>query len=424
MLPSPLAAFCRASLASILLVLAVPAAAEEKSPVERLDELENELRALREKLKEKNGEGAPAAEKEPSIPGGARTAFDKVLSRTRLSGYFDLEFTDFRHKNSTFDNHHVVLTISSWIHERIFFNTEIEYEHGGAELGIEQAWLDFLIHDAINFRGGVLLIPFGRLNALHDSDLRDLTLRPIATTLITPTTWSETGVALYGSFFLGGVTLNYQACLTNGLTGDLTVKNGTRDARPSLESDNNSDKSYSARLEAVAWEGKLVIGASAYGGRFDDKGDATMFMYGADLTLAIPLAEPGGWISGPLEIRAEAARFTADPSLDSSGAPTPHRGIGGFVQASFHFFPPFLKETFLGKDFDNPTFTLVALWDAAEIDAPEAAHNNHQRRLSFGLNYRPIEQVAFKVEYIKENSDEIFGNFERNGWAASVVAGF
>lgn len=411
---------------ALSLGFAAAAAAQEKTTLERLEEMEKEVRELKEKLEKKEagekGETKPAPKSKPKTV-STITAFDRVLSRTRVGGYFDLEFFDFRHANSRFDNHRIVVAISSWLHERLFFSTEIEYEHGD-ELHIEQGWLDFMIDDAINFRAGVILVPMSKLNLLHDSDFRDLTLRPITTTILVPSTWSEAGAGFHGNFYLGGLTLHYETYIFNGLTDDLRTSTGTRPARASLDSDNNSDKTYCARLEAVAWGGKFIVGAGAYRGRYDDDGRDTIFMQSADVTLAIPLAPPGGWISGPLEFRVEGAHFSADKGLNPAGAEIPRRGIGGFAQVSFHFFPPFLKDTFLGKDFENPTFTLVALWDAVELDAPHAGHDNHQRRLSFGLNYRPIEQVAFKVEYVDEDSDEIFGNFEQDGWAVSLAAGF
>ncbi|NUN50636.1 MAG: hypothetical protein HUU15_17635 [Candidatus Brocadiae bacterium] len=396
---------------------------EDGKALERLEKLEKEVRELKEALKKKDEAPKEVAEGKDGR-GAAGAVVDRVLSRTKVGGYFDLEFEDWRHANSEFDNHHLIVQVSSWLHERIFFNSEIEYEHGARVVKIEQAYLDFLIVDQINFRGGAILVPMGRLNRLHDSDLRDLTLRPLTTTLITPTTWTEVGVGFFGSFYVGSFTINWDAYVTNGLLGNLTTKEGLRPARAGLEKDNNSDKSTMARIEVVALGGKVTVGAAGYRGRFDNDGKDTVLLYGADLTVAVPLGDGGGWIPGPLELRAEAARFTADESRDAAGARSPHRGIGAFAQVSFHFFPPFLKDTFVGMGFEKPTFTLVALWDAVEIDAPDGPHDNHQRRLSFGFNFRPIEQVVFKVEYVDEDSDRMFGNFRRDGWAASIAAAF
>ncbi len=400
-----------------------------KTPLERLGELEKEMEALKKELGDgKEPAAKPTAEAEPKKEPerGRINPLSRIINRTRVGGYLDLEFTDFRHENSTFDNHHLILNVSSYLHERIFLNAEIEYEHAAGELRVEQGYMDLLFHDAINFRGGIVIVPVGKLNVLHDSDMRDLTLRPLTERLIIPSTWSDLGAGFFGSFYLGPVTLNYEAYLLNGLQEGPVVDEGLHEAVEDgvKGKDNNSDKSYALRLELVAFDGAVTFGVAGHRGRFDEDGDHTAFVYGADLTIAIPLGKGGGWITGPLELRTEAARFTADRTLTSSGSPTSPRGHGAFAQLSFHFFPPFLKDTFVGMGFDRPTFTLVGLWDALEIQDPVSHRWNHQRRLSLGFNFRPIEQVAFKVEYVKENSDEIYGNFERNGFAASVAVGF
>jgi hypothetical protein len=400
---------------------------EKKTPRERLRELEKEMEELKKEFGEEGEDGAAKREPETveeDAPTDRISALSRIVRRTRVGGYFDFEYFDFRHDDSHFDQHRLIVQLSSYLHERLFFNSEIEYEHGAGEIKVEQAYLDFLIHDAINFRAGVVLVPLGKLNLLHDSDYRDLTLRPLTETYIIPSTWMEDAAGFWGSLPLGPVSLNWEAYVTQGLTADLSLKKGLRDARPSLEDDNNSDKSYCARLELVAFDGHLTVGTAGYRGRFDDDGHETVFVYAADATISVPMPKSGGWFPGPLELRMEAARFTADDAVNGAGADTPPRGAGAFAQLSFHFFPPFLKESFLGAGFDNPAFTLVALWDAVQIDDPNTDRWNHQRRLSFGLNFRPIEQVAFKVEYVDEDSDTQYGNVQQDGWVASVAVGF
>lgn len=406
---------------SALLCAAVLAEETPRTPAERLEELEKEMLELKKEMGKDGGAKPADAPKEAPVGG----VFRRLVNRTRLGGYVDLEFYDFNGQDSFFDNHHLNLQVSSYLHDRLFVFGEVEIEHGGEAVRIEQGYLDFELTDWLTFRGGVFLQPLGRMNAMHDSDQRDLTLRPLTETLIVPTTWSDLGVGARGSFFFGPVTLNYEVYVSQGIKDEaFTVAEGLHDSGENLAPDNNHDKAASARAELVAFDGKLTFGLAGYEGNYDSKNRKRLFVYSTDLTIAIPLAKPGGWISGPLEFRIEAARFHAQPGLNADGDEVPHRGIGAYAQVSFHFFPPFLRESFLGLGFENPTFTLVGLWDAVEIDAPDGPHNNHQRRLSLGLNFRPIEQVVFKVELVRENSDEIFGNFEKRGVAASLAAGF
>ena len=70
------------------------------------------------------------------------------------------------------------------ITEHVKFASEIEIEHGirGAgeiEISLEFAHIDYLVNEPFNIRAGILLIPIGKFNLLHDSPLNDLTDRPL-----------------------------------------------------------------------------------------------------------------------------------------------------------------------------------------------------------------------------------------------------
>ena len=42
--------------------------------------------------------------------------------------------------------------------------------------------IDFEVHPALNFRGGIILSPLGRFNLAHDSPANELTDRPLVST--------------------------------------------------------------------------------------------------------------------------------------------------------------------------------------------------------------------------------------------------
>ena len=68
---------------------------------------------------------------------------------------------------------------------------------------MEQAWASYLINDMINLKGGIVLVPFGKFNLLHDSDIQDLTERPIVSRRLTAATWMEAGFGGFGEFNIG-----------------------------------------------------------------------------------------------------------------------------------------------------------------------------------------------------------------------------
>src|SRR5262249_58974214 len=109
----------------------------------------------------------------------------------------------------------------------------------GTGVSLEFAFLDYLINEPVNIRAGIILLPVGKFNLLHDSPLNDLTDRPLVAQLIIPTTMSETGAGFYGTFYPGRTSkLDYELYVTTGPCGYDNVGtplvneiDGTRGAR-------------------------------------------------------------------------------------------------------------------------------------------------------------------------------------------------
>jgi len=342
-----------------------------------------------------------------------------------VGGYADIEFKDFQNEKSTFDQHRWIINIGAELGERLRFYSEYEIEHGGpdasnsgdGEAKVEQAWIDYLIHDWINVRGGALLVPFGRYNLYHDSDLQDLTDRPIVARDIIPTTWTESGAGFYGEFnpVFGDyedLMIRYEGYVINGLDAgfsDTSLSGG----KGSLKADNNNNKALVGRLAMSPFLGH-EIGLSGYTGAYGTAGE--------DIT--------GGaidWFStwGPVEITGEYAHFDVDQV--STGTAKPEFFQGVHVQANIHFWFDFLNDTFLGRDFDNPTFTLIGRYGWARIDddGDSGTLDNEEERWTIGLNYRPVENWVFKTEYQwNQTESETLEHGNNNGFIASVAMGF
>ena len=125
-----------------------------------------------------------------------------------LSGYMELHLnhpTD--GTPAVLDFHRFVLLFSHSFSDRLRFTGELEVEHAvvegleeGGELALEQAYLDFLIHPALNFRAGMLLVPVGIINERHEPPVFHGVERPFVDTFIVPTTWFEAGAGFHGAF--------------------------------------------------------------------------------------------------------------------------------------------------------------------------------------------------------------------------------
>lgn len=346
------------------------------------------------------------------------------FGQVSLGGYMDHEFANFDDTDSTFDQHRWILNVGAQLGERLRFYSEYEIEHGGpdannsgdGEAKVEQAYFDYLIRDWVNFRGGAVLVPFGRTNIYHDSDLRDLTSRPIVARDVIPTTWTESGVGFFGEVnpAIGDyedLVINYEAYVINGLDDGFT-DTGLGGGRGSLSSDNNNNKAVVARTTFSPMLGQEV-GLSGYYGKYNAAGDA---ITGGALDFLS--------VFGPLEFEGEYAYFDVD---NPAGSDVAENYQGYYLQANYHFWPEFLSNTFLGEKFDHPTLTLVGRYGWAEIDddSDGTVGNNEQDRWTIGLNYRPVESWVFKTEYQWNDSEnEALENSGKDGFMWSVAMGF
>lgn len=367
---------------------------------------------------------------------GARniSAFTRknYTSGTSLGGYFDSEYFFPDNKNPFFDQHRLILQVSSFYNERLFFNTEIEFEHGGllggkindGQLKIEQAYLDYKIEDWLISRAGVVLIPLGRVNILHDSDFRDTTARPLFNGTIMPTTWMETGAGFYGTFYPNDDwEINYETYVTQGLSDNIIDGGGLKDARPSLSSDNNGNKAVSTRVGFSPFIG-FDFGLGGYYSKIDKDNKKNFGLFVGDFN----------YTNGPFEILGEIGYSAFDPVniKDSAGKETSNTinsMWGYYLEAHYKFFPEFLKGSFLGLELERPMFTLFSRIDQVDTDMARL-NANDRTQLTLGFNYRPIQTAVFKFEYQWniENQAILTGDFSKeianNQIIMSVAAGF
>ena len=356
-----------------------------------------------------------------------------------VGGYMDIQYRS--HRNAVlesgmgsgttngFDQQRFVPFIYADITEHVKFAAEIEIEHGiredatqGAEIGLEFAHIDYLVKEPFNLRAGILLIPIGKFNLLHDSPLNDLTDRPLVSRLVIPSTMAETGAGFYGTLYPGRTSkLDYEFYVTTGpcgYNGDgsprIREEDGTRRSRqrkcPSDDGlDINNGKAVSGRVAFSPMLGVEVAGSSYFG-------NASPVSYNPLSITAIDWT----FQRGPFELLGEAAwayargnsravqgaTFATPGSLLSglntlnSFAAPPQRMQGFYVQANYHFMPAFLTALSPKRFGEGSTFTAVFRYDRVNLNMDNRGENSGElEQFSFGLNYRPIEDAVFKASY-------------------------
>jgi len=345
----------------------------------------------------------------------------QLQDRVELHIYGTLEYQDLDDRDSAFDLRNLAMVASAEFVQRLKTMAIVELEpgaEGGYETEIDQAWMEYQVEDWFNPRFGVVLAPFGRFNMYHFDILNDLSSRPILTQTVVPVSWAEPGAGAVGTVLLEGLgleqsSLEYQVFLVNGLN-DRISDQGLARANDQANQDNNANKALVGRL-GLRLAPDQEVGLSGYRGKYNDDQWATGF----DVDWRFRY--------GPAELLGEYALFDFERGLTADGVTAPRRMSGGYLQANYHFWFDGLNETFLGRRFDSPCFTLVTRYDLVTIrdDGDAATGDNRERRLTLGLNYRPAESWAFKLEYQwNTTTHEPLDQGDADGFIFSVTTSF
>ncbi len=309
----------------------------------------------------------------------------------RMGGYADIEFiydipADASQSGAnTFDQHRLIPFMFAEITDAMTFSTEIEYEHGGdvekdGEIKVEYMIIDYRFTDPFQFRAGIVLSPLGRFNLVHDSPVNDLTDRPLVNRFIIPTTLSEAGAGLFGVAYPSDMAVfNYEVYVVNGFDEGIIVDTlGTvrvRSGRGSVKQDNNQNKSLVARTSYSPRLG-LEIGLSAHHGKYDDGGTDNLTIVAIDAEFR----------RGPLELQLELAQVATERSHLGLSRQTQ---FGYYLQGNWHF----LQDKLLA----GSTFTGVIRWDWVDF-GKKGDPDDKLARLTLGVNFRPVERAAFKLD--------------------------
>jgi len=129
--------------------------------------------------------------------------------------------------NDELDLLRLVLYVGYRFDEHWVFNSEIEYEHGGEEVGVEFATLDFLWRPELNLRAGMVLVPMGFVNELHEPPTFLAAQRGELERRLLPTTWRENGIGVFGD----AGPVSYRGYLINGFDAAGFSDQGLRGGR-------------------------------------------------------------------------------------------------------------------------------------------------------------------------------------------------
>ncbi|MDW7645845.1 MAG: hypothetical protein SCI25_12500 [Desulfuromonadales bacterium] len=373
----------RLSVIFALLLAFVPASGFAASN----EELERRLDLVTEELQKLKNESA-VEDAEYSSAFGYGPAASKVYKLNQglsIGGYGEGQFKNYTSdKGSKIDQADMlraILYVGYKFTDKIILNTEIEFEHAN-ESYVEMASLDFLLHDKINLRGGLLLAPVGLTNEMHEPTLFHGVDRPLVERQVIPSTWREMGVGAFGSLT---DKVDYKLYVMNGFDGADFTSQGLRGGRQKASKAKAEDWALVGRLDYEPILG-LNIGGSFYLG---DSGQGQVVDTSnreADVFTEIYEIHSQYKVRG-LELKALASQVKIDDA-EAVGADVPdeifayygevaYNVLPHLVQGTSHYLAPFVRYENLDYDGNNEDVELLVT----------------------GLSYKPIPNVVIKADY-------------------------
>src|SRR3954471_16721313 len=327
----------------------------------------------------------------------------------------------------------------------------------GGSIELEQAWGQYDFAKNHGLRGGIMLVPVGRFNLLHDDDYWDIPRRTLTDrdgpVLPVKSAWRDLGAGFVGSWNLGKTgKLDYQVMALNGASLDFNVEHelNTSSGSPgSAELVLNSELKLgsgffdgSKSTSAFAWRASYspnLHGEFAFSGyrgsynpSFMDFGESlTSFAYDhkwkyknfetegelvytslGNLNYVINSFAVTAFNSANTTIASSSSGGATSATVSTELANMSRDRVGFWSDFKYHARPKWLKKTFLGRDFEDPQLIPIMRYERILLnrvtDNIEVANgvvtgltqeDLQQDRFTAGISYRPALQFAIQAAF-------------------------
>lgn len=409
--------------AVLMLLLATPAIAQTPTPEElarRVDALTRELEAMRL--------GAVADTTLTLARAGLAPAASRVYGireGVSIGGYGEVLLQKFDRERGSgapsnlaprLDVPRLITYVGFKFSDELLFNSEIEIEHSGiddavpvitdtttgrgsgtltGEVKLEFAYLDWMPRPWLGLRAGMLLVPVGLINELHEPPVFLGTHRNEVERNVIPATWSAIGAGIHGEHASG---LAWRLYVVEGLDGanfsaGSAVRNGRQGGSRSLAT-------HAAVTGRLDWSGAgALMGGSFFTGNAWQRPQPA----GGGLSPVVTLLDVhGSFERSGLRARAVAVQGTLSDAgalsdaLGLAGASRLGERFGGFtIEAGYDVLPLLASGTRYGLS----PYARYERYDT-QNEVPGGTENPaHEREIvTAGLEFRPHPNVVARAD--------------------------
>lgn len=318
-------------------------------------------------------------------------------------GSYQAKVGDKGDSHNSADMERMVLYAGYKFNDSILLNSELEFEHASTgegseekgEVSVEFASLDFLLHRNANVRAGLVLMPMGFINRMHEPLFYFGNQRPMVEQRIIPSTWREMGVGLFGQIT---PDLTYTAYVVNGLDAKNFTSDGIREGQGGGSNAKADSFGYVARMDyEPGFVSGLTLGGSAYVG---NSGQNQTFV-GQKVNVFTQLYEAHvQWKYRGLEFRSLGSWGhinNADLVSASVGEVVGSENYGWYTELGYDVLPLLFKNT---SQYLAPFFRFERLNTVAKAPTGyDADPSKDQKIYQVGLQYKPIPNVVLKADY-------------------------
>ncbi|TVZ26189.1 hypothetical protein JM83_1143 [Gillisia sp. Hel_I_86] len=326
----------------------------------------------------------------------------------------------------SFQARRLTIFMSASLSKRIKFLTEIEFEDGTKEIGIEFAAMDVAFHPAFNFRGGIIMNPIGAFNQNHDGPKWEFVERPDVAVNLLPATWSNAGFGMYGKTYKGDWIFGYEAYLTNGLDSNIIDNEENKTFMPAAkENEERFEENFSGKplvSGKIAIKNRRIgeVGFSYMGGAYnkfeedglvlDEKRRVAVFAIDFNTTIK----KTGTYLVGEAvyALIAVPSSFTQQFGNKQQGA---------FIDV----VQPILKRRILA--WEDATLNIATRfdyvdWNVGKFEGTNLEIGDQILAVTPAISFRPTSQTVFRLNYKYSWQKDILSNSAAK--SASWLLGF